>query len=735
MIKKKKKKSLVKRMTGRSRSLIFLLFLVVIVILSIICTGLCQSCQDTAWEKVNGARPEYTISKVALFSGENAHGIVIPCFERCKRINCTAFVIDIDRSLCYSVEVQGDEFVPESNAIFYQEICIKVPKICKEKKLWQVERTLGAVLLDVASVWLPQLMRRSRCYKMCIDAGGACKSAQFRASKALSINNILGRCALSMAERSIRPQTYRASMYRDEYLQHQCHDILKMDYCSYAEFPNVTLPYSDLELPGVDKQECESRCDLGEDGFICRSYTVVYTSNQKPICRLHSEDTLSLGTSSLENTPNSIYKEREPCLDVKVKCSDTMLTVTLTTLEPFDGRLYANGYGNDCGIQGTGRNVTILTLPLPKTEELEMSKIPCGFTPAFSIDNENRTRTMIWATIVVQFNPIIQRLGDQAVKVGCTIGEHDIPKPRNISVQSSLSFADPNAGVPPISTIVMNASSEVPVITMRILNEDHQDAVVTKLGERLTLRIEINPADGPYDIMAGHLVASSATGHWSYLLLNEVGCPTDPTTFPALSKDPIDNRSLIATFTAFKFPESQLVRFNVIVKFCLDICEPAHCEGNRVSYGRRKRKSTIATSTSEPYITAEVTEIFRNKTPDELPLQLSIIVQSPVIFADPLLSRENTTPDTILIAGGHSIDGLLCVDASLVLGLLIFWLIIQIILIASCLFAVGRYRKMAIRAEEDRADILARHLYGIHGGNFEISRRVRWADRNNSSIS
>lgn len=108
--------------------------------------GSSQSCQDIAWEKVSGARPEYTISKVALFSGEDAHGIVIPCFERyntsffinfhmilylivirfrCKRINCTAFVIDIERSLCYSVEVEGDEFVPESNSIFYQEVCIK----------------------------------------------------------------------------------------------------------------------------------------------------------------------------------------------------------------------------------------------------------------------------------------------------------------------------------------------------------------------------------------------------------------------------------------------------------------------------------------------------------------------------------------------------------------------------------------------------------------------------------
>ena len=46
-----------------------------------------------------------------------------------------------------------------------------------------------------------------------------------------------------------------------------------------------------------------------------------------------------------------------------------------------------------------------------------------------------------------------------------------------------------------------------------------------------------------------------------------------------------------------------------------------------------------------------------------------------------------------------------------------------------------RYRKLAKQAEEDRADILARHLYGIHGGNFEISRRVRWADHNGSSTS
>lgn len=53
-----------------------------------------------------------------------------------------------------------------------------------------------------------------------------------------------------------------------------------------------------------------------------------------------------------------------------------------------------------------------------------------------------------------------------------------------------------SAGVPPVGSIVINASSEAPVVTMRILNEEHMDAVVTQLGQKLTLRIEIRPADG-----------------------------------------------------------------------------------------------------------------------------------------------------------------------------------------------------------------------------------------------
>ncbi|XP_014479294.1 PREDICTED: uncharacterized protein LOC106746789 isoform X2 [Dinoponera quadriceps] len=612
----------------------------------VVSTGWSYDCsnQDTGWEKVTGAKPTNAVESLLYRNGAiGNNGIVAPCFDRCKSQNCTAFVIDFSRNICYSVKVNGNEFVPESNATFFHKICIRVPPSCKQQRLWQVERTLGAIFKDGQVEVYHEYLRRSQCYEKCLQAGDECGSAQFRTIP-LSIDNTLGKCSLSRLERGIRPQAYRSSMYRDEYLQSQCHNISKRSYCSYAEFRNVTLPYSDVALPGLDAKRCEERCDRGEDGFICRAYTVDYNED-RVFCLLHSDDTIALGVSALIPAPNVIYKEREACLDLRVQCGESNMTVTLTTTEPFEGRMYVSGYAETCGVHGAGENVTVLTLPLPKREHVGKIDIMCGLTPAFSIDSQNRTHTLVWAVIVIQYNPIIQRLGDQSVKVGCSLDDRDLPEPRNVSVHSSFSFLDPNAGVPPVVSTVVNSSSE-PTVTMRILNEDNTDAIVTQLGQKLTLRIEIHPANGPYDIKAGHLVASSSTGSSSYLLLSESGCPIDSATFPALLKDPTDNRSLVAAFTAFKFPDSQIVRFNVIVKFCFEMCEPTICGGGNISYGKRRRSVEETTTVS-----GEVMEIFKNLTPTEMPLQLSIVVQSPMITADHLMSRENPVPDTVLIAG------------------------------------------------------------------------------------
>lgn len=691
-------------------------------------------CSAVTWEKIGGVKPETFDSQTILFSTVNSNGITRYCFERCERINCTAFIVDFGKHICYAIEAKDDELIPDPNSTFYHRVCVRVPITCTRRRLWQVERSPGAVLIDSSALHLPNPITRNQCYEKCIEIGGSCESAQFRTSKPLSSNEtVLGRCSLSLYERGTRPRAYRASMYRDEYLRDQCRNLSNREYCSYAEFQNVSLPYSDFALSNLNEEQCERRCDASMDGFICRGYTFDNSSG-KPVCLLHSEDTTSLGVSSLIDATKTIYRERELCLDLRVQCNDSTMTVMLRTNDPFFGRIYSNGYADTCGVQGTGGNQTMLMLPIPTANNVHQGKLHCGLNPAFSVDDRNRTRPLVWATIVVQFNPIVQRLGDQAIRVGCSLSDREPPEAKNITVHSSFSFLDPNAGVPPISSTIVNVSSQVPIVTMRILDENMRDAMVTHLGQKLILKIQLSPPNGPYDITAGHLVASSASGDASYLLLNEVGCPTDSTTFPALTKDPVDGRSLIATFTAFKFPNSQIVRFNVIVRFCLQKCTPTVCNGDKLSYGKRKR--FIESENTHSIYNDETTQMFQNETPEELPLYLSIIVQNPVASsADRLSSRENVSPDTVLITGENSMDGLLCIDASLALSLLIILLIIQIIFIVGCLVTIAQYRRTAIRAEEDRANILARHLYGIHGGNLEIARRVRWADHNASSAS
>lgn len=73
-------------------------------------------------------------------------------------------------------------------------------------------------------------------------------------------------------------------------------------------------------------------------------------------------------------------------------------------------------------------------------------------------------------------------------------------------------------------------------------------------------------------LRAGHLVASSGDERDSLLLLDERGCPPDPSTFPALvSRDP---NTLSALFKAFRFPSSPILKFSLILTICERICQP-----------------------------------------------------------------------------------------------------------------------------------------------------------------
>lgn len=64
-------------------------------------------------------------------------------------------------------------------------------------------------------------------------------------------------------------------------------------------------------------------------------------------------------------------------------------------------------------------------------------------------------------------------------------------------------------------------------------------------------------------------------GDESIFLLDDRGCPTNLNIFPPLDKVLTNSsKKLVATFEAFKFASSPVVRFSVIVQFCSSKCLP-----------------------------------------------------------------------------------------------------------------------------------------------------------------
>lgn len=95
------------------------------------------------------------------------------------------------------------------------------------------------------------------------------------------------------------------------------------------------------------------------------------------------------------------------------------MIVSLLTKQPFEGRLYVKNFAERCDEQGQGSNRTTLRIPLNGK---------CGVSKVNDF--------VLSTVVVVQFNPIIQRKGDQAVKMACLF------MPENQTVSSVLNFTD-----------------------------------------------------------------------------------------------------------------------------------------------------------------------------------------------------------------------------------------------------------------------------------------------------
>lgn len=90
---------------------------------------------------------------------------------------------------------------------------------------------------------------------------------------------------------------------------------------------------------------------------------------------------------------------------VQLFCSHDSMTVSLNTIDPFNGRLYAKEDPTGCESMGRSGTNTALTMPFnPRGGER------CG------VREDNGKYTSL---VVIQHHPQIQRKGDRIVHVAC----------------------------------------------------------------------------------------------------------------------------------------------------------------------------------------------------------------------------------------------------------------------------------------------------------------------------
>ncbi|KAK6636867.1 hypothetical protein RUM43_010531 [Polyplax serrata] len=327
--------------------------------------------------------------------------------------------------------------------------------------------------------------------------------------------------------------------------------LFHLDHKTLPEGPNT---YLNADRPLIDNGE--------RVGTYFENFCEKTTTSELPVVFENTEDPL------LNNlTRNDVNCDKTgTCYDVSVHCKDTRIAVQVRTNKPFNGRIYALGRSETCNIDVV--NSDLFRLDLTMTGQ----------------DCNTQSVTGVYSnTVVLQHHSVVMTKADKIYKVKCT---YDMSS-KNITF-GMMPIRDPEM-------ISITSAPEAPPPRIRILDSRNREVETVRIGDKLMFRIEI-PEDTPYGIFARSCVAMAKDSKSTFQIIDDEGCPSDPSIFPAFSAD---GNALQSVYEAFRFTESYGVIFQCNVKYCLGPCEPAVCEYGRESIESlgRKRRSVSANQT------------------------------------------------------------------------------------------------------------------------------------------
>lgn len=582
------------------------------------------------------------------------------CHKRCyNQENCTSYFVGHVNSTCIlmtalSQDIEG-HLVDNSAWSYHRKICLK-GIVCHRH--WSFDVIQGVQLYGYDDKILKNIPTKDTCLEYCSgESTFVCRSARYDGSSRS--------CVLSRHDRRSAPESFRKSFKPVDYMENQC--VSEPPKCLFYQQKGRTLIHHHihLEKTASTRELCQDSC-LNHTDFRCRAFEF---DEERSLCLLSPEDTYSLPEPTTPSSSERSFYEKGPCIDVEMHCEATAMTTVVRITTPFRGRVYALGHPYECyAVSVIGNGEVALTMPLHGRR--------CG--------TKNLGNGTFINSVVVQHHPFVLRSNDRKIDVACDYEEVQL------KLRGGKQINDGDLGD---LMQVVTGIAPTPPIQLRVVNSSGYDVRGVELGEPLYLRVEMKD-ESIFGIFGSGLVARSGHGAETVLLLDDRGCPIDPTVFPSLERS-LDSKTLTAQFQAFKFASESTIKFQMTVSFCLDVCPPVDCDkeesDNAISqsYGRRRRSSSSIADTGSLEL----------QSGDVI---IDITTESDMFVVNNLKSSQ-TANDRGKTAQSASVeathlkrkDNALCMTKPLLIAIVITVTGIQVAMLAACILLVACRRKPA----------------------------------------
>jgi hypothetical protein len=265
-------------------------------------------------------------------------------------------------------------------------------------------------------------------------------------------------------------------------------------------------------------------------------------------------------------------------VSLDVTCEKNLMKVFIEFDKPFYGIIFSKGHYSDV-------NCVHLPAGLGRTSAtFDVSINSCGTTGntengLYGYGADSGSGTFFENTIVVQYDPQVQEVWDQARKLRCTW--HDQyeksvtfrPFPVDMLDVVRADFAGDNVGCwMQIQVGKGPWASEV--------------SGLVKIGQTMTMVLAIKDDDNKFDMLVRNCMAHDGK-RAPIQLVDQKGCVTRPKLMSKFTK--IKNFGASASvlsyahFQAFKFPDSMEVHFQCTIQICRYQC-PDQCESALPAY-------------------------------------------------------------------------------------------------------------------------------------------------------